>query len=379
MTHIDRPTSGFARHPWLHRSKTSRVIAFGGGLHRLSQDLIVGPGDSLILAPGATLQLDKDVSIVSNGYVCVLGTRERPVIITATNRKEPWGVFSLHGGRSAGSRFSHCVFEYGGNAPSNLVAYTGMVNIHNSRARFDSCVIHENRVTDDALHAVYSVVDLYSCTFDSILSDAVDFDYSSGTISGCRFLASGGDALDLMTSTPRIEFCYISGAKDKGISIGEASNPVVFNDVIIRNSKGIAIKDASGPSILNSIIMRNDTGVHAYKKNEHYGGGGYGFVVNTILRDNGVDFEQDKKSDVSITNSNTTASHGGLNVDLIVAFDALAGRDFVLPDDPRLNVLRSGGSLQYLRRYVPFAASSAPIGLITPVVPEERLQHRGVP
>jgi parallel beta-helix repeat protein len=365
----------YSYHPWLEgRLPRPQKRVFAGGDHTVRQDLVFAAHDTVIIEPGARFLIDSGKSIVSDGVVISHGTAKNPVVFTALDKTRPWGIVALHGEKSMNSTFTHCIFEYGGIAPPGLILHTGMVNIHYSSARFDSCLFRRNRVGDDGVHGVHSVVNFSACTFDSICSDAIDFDYSNGIISHCIFKQSKGDAIDLMTSNPVIEYNYVSGAADKGVSVGEMSSPTVFNNVFTRNSKGLAIKDRSNPLIVNNIIMENDSGITAYEKNTHYGGGGLGTVANTILRDNGINFQEDKKSDVSIIYSNTPAEKDEHCVDVPVNLEVLRKMHFVLSaDQTAAQELATAGSPTVLKKIKKdIVKQKVPIGLITPLyLPED--------
>lgn len=357
-------SSTYTVHPWQEADRARpKKMTFAAGIHFLSSDLIVPEGDTLVIESGATLSLGSGVSIVSSGLVRAYGTANRPIKITSSNRDSTWGVLALIGSKSSNSEFTHSIFEHGGRIPVSLMAFTGMINIHSSKVRFDSCAFHNNRIADDAIHTVYSDVSIFSCTFDSIVSDAIDLDYSKGTISDCLFRLSGGDAVDLMTSTPRIQNNYITGARDKGISVGEMSSPVVFNNIVAGNSIGLAIKDQSTPLIVNNVIILNDTGITAYEKNVHYGGGGLGVVANTILQSNGVDFKQDRKSAVEIFSSTWDDESGQSNYIVPMTPGDLENRELYL--NRMSDTSRLGGNAEILRQVLPsYSRGTAPVGLV---------------
>ena len=230
-----------------------------------------------MLAPGTTLVLAPDVSILARGPVLARGDPAHPIRLQPARAGAPWGTLALQGPGASGSRFAHVEIEEGGGARRGGVEYTGMVSLHHVRdVRFEHCLFARNLRSDDALHAVHSELQILSSRFEQANTDAVDFDYSSGRIQGSSFHRSGNDAIDLMSSSPWIEENRIQGAGDKGVSVGEASAPVLLQNQIEACSIGIEVKDRSAPWLAWNELAHNGIDVAEKAKNWRYGGGGFG-------------------------------------------------------------------------------------------------------
>jgi len=295
------PSEGW--HPWqlAPRAGGSRRLS---GLVRLTENLFIPPEDTLILAPGTTLQLGPDVSVIVYGQLRASGTAERPITVEPAVAGRPWGTFALQGERSNGSRFAHFRARGGGGAVIGEVEYTGAVSVQYSHGIIiEHLEVTDNMRSDDAFHAYHATVTMTDCVFRNTIGDAIDFDFAGGRIQRCRFDQAGNDGIDLMTSSPLIADNDIRNSGDKGISVGEDSHPLVFNNVIRGNVRGVEVKDHSEPLLLNNSITDNGVGLRARRKNPRYGGGGWPKLVNTLVTGNREDIERDEFSRITMLGS----------------------------------------------------------------------------
>lgn len=289
-----------AFNPWAWPIEQGRLQRLSGNL-RLSADLRVSALDTLIIAPGTTISLDPDVSIVSRGRVLAEGTAARPIRFTRSDAHRPWGGFALLGAGADSSRFSHVTFEWGGGALVDRIELIGMVNVHRARGVVvEHSTFQDNLRSDDTFHALHAEVTLRNSRFLRANSDAVDYDISSGLIADNSFDASGGDAIDLMTSTPVVRGNQIRNSKDKGISVGEASSPVIFDNRIEGCQRGIEVKDRSDPIVFDNVLTNNGVGIYEDRKNWRYGGGGWATVINTRLEGNADSLQLDPFSRITL-------------------------------------------------------------------------------
>ncbi len=287
-----RPATAW--HPWRYPVRAPRTIRFAGTV-RLTETLRTAEGDTLLIAPGTTLRLGPDVSVVARGPVFARGTAAQPIrVVPDVSALRPWGAFSLLGHGADGSVVSHVEFAEGGGALVDRIEYIGMVNVHHAaRVVFDDVTFRDNVRSDDTFHALHAEVALRRCRFVRANSDAADFDVSTGEIVDTRFEGSGGDAIDLMASAPWIANVFITGAGDKGISVGEASRPVIVNTRIERSLRGIEVKDRSAPVVLHSEFTGGGVGLRERRKNWRYGDGGWATLVRSVFQDNETSRERD--------------------------------------------------------------------------------------
>jgi len=284
-----------------YEGKQIEVVTLEGNVV-LSKNLVISENQKLVIRPGSLIWLYPKVSIISCGQVEILGTQNRPIVITGA-RLNPWGCLVLQGEKSKGSRIENTVIKNGSGARYGLVDYTGMISIYNSEIEIHNSVFSDNQQYDDLLNAKHSQVIVDQVFFQNVYSDAIDFDYSDGEIKNSRFTTIGNDAIDLMGSDPLIEHNWITGASDKGISVGEASSPLIKNNEIVDNNIAIQIKDSSVPVIEENDIRNNKIGIDAYHKNWRYPEGGLGFVRGNRFTRNDIDYQQDSDSQVIIENN----------------------------------------------------------------------------
>ena len=298
---VIRPSDGW--HPWQLIPRAGALRHFSGTV-RLAENLYIPREDTLIIAPGATLQLAPDVSVVVYGQLHAVGTAGQPITVEPAVAGRPWGTFALQGERTNGSRIAHFRARGGGGAVIGEVEYTGAVSVQYShQITIEHLEITGNMRSDDAFHAYHATVIMTDCVFRNTIGDAIDFDFAGGRIQRCRFDQAGNDAIDLMTSNPLIADNDIRNSGDKGISVGEDSHPLVFNNVIRGNVRGVEVKDHSEPLLLNNTITDNRVGVAARRKNPRYGGGGWPKLINTRVTGNGTDLERDEFSRLTVLGS----------------------------------------------------------------------------
>ena len=285
--------------PWQYPVAPGRTVRWSG-LVEVRDTVRIAATDTLVVAPGTTVRLYPEASIVARGHVRAEGRAEAPIEFVPADEARPWGVLALQGEAAGGSSFRHVRFTGGSGAVLDRVEYSGMVNVHWARnVTFDSTAFARNLRMDDTFHAVQADVDLSHCSFDGANSDAVDYDYSTGEIRDCRFTGSGNDAIDLMTSSPLVLNNRIVGSGDKGISVGEDSHPLIFNNHISGSTRGIEVKDRSAPLLVHNVITDNGIGLLQNVKNWRYGAGGRAKLINTLVTGNVSDFEADDDSRLS--------------------------------------------------------------------------------
>ena len=293
--------SGF--HPWRFPLEPAGVTRLDGAV-TLTEDLRIPDRGRLEVAPGTTVRLAPDVSILSRGVVIARGTATAPIRFVPADSLLPWGTLAMQGPGADGSVFEHVEFVGGGGDRLDHVAYKGMVSVYASDdVRLSRVVFRNNVRSDDAFNAVYSRVHIDQCTFANANGDAIDFDYSSGSISNCVIEDSRNDAIDLMTSTPVVRGNRLLRSGDKGISVGEASEPIIADNLIAGAVRGIEIKDRSDPLILHNTIEGTRIGILGQVKNWRYAGGGRGRVIGTRLRDNTIDLQLDPDSRIGVVGS----------------------------------------------------------------------------
>jgi hypothetical protein len=277
----------------------------------LDQPLIIEPGTTVNLNPGAT--------VVLKHRLTAIGTREAPIrFVPARSEQEPWGAVVLSGRGADGSTLSHCEMAGGSGLKGDLFEYSAMLSIHDVKdVVISDCQFRDNHVVDDMVHTVYTDIRFERVLFKNALSDALDLDISEAIISDSRFENSGNDAVDLMTTQASITGSYFNNNGDKGISVGENSQLYAVNNTLQGNLIGVQSKDRSTAVLLNQTFKDNKTGLHAYKKNWRYGEGGVIFLGKSTVSGGGTSASAEKRSVIQIFDSYLETPAKGKRVDTI--------------------------------------------------------------
>jgi len=300
----------------------------------LDQPLIIEPGTTVNLTPGATLVLKHRLT--------AKGTREAPIrFVPARSEQEPWGAIVLSGRGADGSALSHCEMAGGSGLKGDLFEYSAMLSIHDVKdVVISDCQFRDNHVVDDMVHTVYTDIHFERVLFKNALSDALDLDISTASISDSHFENSGNDAVDLMTTQASITGSYFKNNGDKGISVGENSQLYAANNTLKGNLIGVQSKDRSTAVLLNHTFKDNKTGLHAYKKNWRYGDGGVIFLGKSTVSGDGISASAEKHSAIQIFDSYLETPVDGKRVDTIAvehhASDSALEQD-LLPNQSQRN------------------------------------------
>ena len=300
----------------------------------LDRPLVIEPGTTVNLAPGATLVLQH--------HLTAIGTREAPIrFVPARSEQEPWGAIVLSGRGADGSTLSHCEMAGGSGLKGDLFEYSAMLSIHDVKGvAISDCLFRDNHVVDDMVHTVYTEIRFDRVHFKNALSDALDLDISTASISDSHFENSGNDAVDLMTTQASITGSHFKNNGDKGISVGENSQLYAVNNTFEGNLIGLQSKDRSTAVLLNQTFKNNSTALHAYKKNWRYGDGGVIFLGKSTVSGGDVSAIAEKHSAIQIFDSYLQTPTEGKRIDTIAvehhASDSALEQD-LLPNQSQRN------------------------------------------
>ena len=285
-----------AAQPLLEPMVWSGAVAFEGH-QTLEQDLIIQPGTTVRLAPGATLVL--------KGRLLAEGTLERPIrFLSQQADQAPWGAIVLMGPGANGSRLTHCEMAGGSGQKGALFEYSAMFSVHDVKGvSVKDCLFRDSRVVDDMVHTVYADIRFERTRFENAFADALDLDISEAVIIDSRFNHSGNDAVDLMTTRAHISGSTFVGNGDKGISVGENSHLFAVDNCLIGNLIGVESKDHSIALLFNQTLKDNEIGLHAYRKNWRYGTGGAIFLAKSTVSGSDDPVSAKKESSIHLFDS----------------------------------------------------------------------------
>jgi hypothetical protein len=116
------------------------------GTVELNQDLIVNPGERLIMQAGTVIKLEDHVSIIARGAeVLIRGTNERPVIIQRKNPKVPWGVLGIS--RSPLTEIAHVQINGGSFSTVSGTYFPAALSIHHSTIKLEDVTIDNGELS----------------------------------------------------------------------------------------------------------------------------------------------------------------------------------------------------------------------------------------
>lgn len=300
------------------RSGNGLVLPIGS--YNFNSDIIIPEGTSLTISAGTVLTMGPGASIIAYSPIKILGETERPVVFTASNKNQPWGVLGLTQGAGS-SVIKNAIFEYGKDDYINGIYFSGMASVYFAKVEIDGCTFRYARA-DDGLNVKNADGEIRNSLFYRNSADGFDIDFNSSLVENNRFIENGNDGLDVSGSRSLIYKNLMSGNGDKGISIGENSAPIIINNLIQKNNIGLEIKDLSQPKIINCTAINNEIGINSYRKKIIFGGGD-GEVYNSIVWGNKETVKLDEHSKIKIETSNIEGGYAGQgNVNLDPKFDA---------------------------------------------------------
>lgn len=247
----------------------------------LTEDLIIGERDTLIMLPGAKVMIDTGVNILAFGDVFIRGTAEKPVEIKASDPKFGWGEFRAKG------ECDQFIIEHAFIEEGQLFSYRTKNHFKNvvfknhqqlewndALARFweGSVLIEDcwslgiNRGEGFLLHDVEKPI-VRNCEFTKI-PDAIEYiNCNDGQIIGNRFLFMKDDAID-QNSCKRtlIADNKILYVKDCGMELGSekygsSDSLIVRNNLFVGCLKGINVKESSFVIAEQNTFFKNEIGI----------------------------------------------------------------------------------------------------------------------
>jgi len=296
------------RHPMFSFVNGSFILP--AGQYFFERDIVVPGGYRLVISPGVSVALAKDVSLISYSPVVAVGSPEAPIRFFAARSDQPWGSFGVVGTKDK-NIITYANFSGGFQDYINGVFFSGMVSIYHSPVEVSNCYFSDAH-GDDSLNVKNAETSMRNNNFSNNGFDAIDCDFCTGQAEGNIFSDNGNDAFDVSGSKMIVSDNRIFNAGDKGISVGERSDLIIFNNLIKDGNYGIAAKDGSTALFFNNTVTGNNIALAAYQKKPIFGGGNLK-VFNSIIWGNEQFIEQDEKSDIEIKYSIIDSDFGDSN------------------------------------------------------------------
>ncbi len=247
------------------------------------QKLVLGPGDvevsetkeysklqAVTIAPGTTLRMGQNASLVFRGRLDARGTRELPIRILPTSRV--WGGVALQGLGTAGSRLDFVQIEGGSRPEPSLAYYPGTLDIHDTKdIALDHLSISNSQQSESALHVADTIdISLRDSTLSNIASSAVEMEFSSGTIDHLEIFKVKKDALILRGVQASLRNLEVFGWEGNGISLSQRSNLTIRDALLAAGNRGISVNEASTMQYDGILLYRNDLGLDFEQSSDWY-------------------------------------------------------------------------------------------------------------
>jgi hypothetical protein len=257
-------------HPWCHPAEPAGLVRLGPGIVEIPETRIYRTGEQVEIAPGTTLDMAADASLIFLGPVIAEGTEEAPIRI----RGRRWGGLALQGSGTAGSRLSWVRMQGGARPTWGLGSFPGMLNLHDTHdVTIRELQLRDLGAVEDALHVAY--VDgllMEGVRIDGPPSDGVDLEFSAGRIAGLTVFDAGDEALDLMGARLTVEDAVFVGFGGSGISAGEETRLRLQNSLVSGGSTAILVKNASRVRLRDVLLHDVKTGLDLKHMSARYTG-----------------------------------------------------------------------------------------------------------
>lgn len=284
-------------HPAALQLPPATTVALGPGVVELPEGRVFEPQQSVEIAAGTTLRLGPDASLVFLGRLTARGTSSQPIRVEPLGAS-PFGGVIVQGPAAAGSRLEHVHISGGSHARYNLGAYSGMLNLHDSRdLTLREVEIVSKRTAPDLLHGAYlERLVLDGGRFSGAARDAIDLEFVSGELRGLDIRDSGDECLDLMGADLSLSDSLLAGCGGNALSAGEKSRVRVRDTMISRSRIGLLVKNASRVELSDSLILENRTGVRVSRRDVWYVGESRVSAETLYLVENQEEVDLDKPS-----------------------------------------------------------------------------------
>jgi hypothetical protein len=238
----------------------------------LTHSILLPPGLSLTVQPGATIRLVEGVTLLCRGQVTMVGTAAAPIRIIPKDTSFAGLVVASPGPH----RFEHVTFRGTTGARHGKWALTGGVTVYNATASTFRACRFEDAHGEDALNIVNSHFELHDVVMERTRSDAFDADFSTGLVQNARFvsvgLAGGGDAIDISGGHVTVRTAHFENIGDKALSAGEGGRLDASDIVVHQAAAGAVSKDRSIVTLDNAKLAAiGVAGLMAYTKKQAFG------------------------------------------------------------------------------------------------------------
>ncbi|MCZ6783082.1 MAG: hypothetical protein O7G30_07195, partial [Proteobacteria bacterium] len=267
------------------------------GTYHVTRSLVVPAEYRLTLDPGVTLVMEPGVSLVTFRGLSAEGTPTRPIRVTPSDPRRPWGALGVVRAPEP-SRLAHITISGGSSDVVDGIQLAGQLSFNASDVTLRDSEIRDAR-GGAAMSVVRAHFEVLRSRFTNNASDALALSWTEGEIHASLFAENGDDGLDLASSRVSVLATTFYGTVDKAISAGARSRLHVEDSRLVDSGIAIASKDGSRVDVVGSEFRRNEL-VLALYRNKPLFGGGFARLTGGLLVGNTRDFHVESGSDLQL-------------------------------------------------------------------------------
>lgn len=284
--------------------------------YRVTQDITIRPGTSLIIESGVVLKFDSTVVFRVAGKLTAKGSATSPILFTSS-RPNPtgaaWEGIQFTNRSDNSSELEHCQIEFSRRGISLFSVSPKIQHCTITRNADDGIFCQVSQATiaynliqengRDGIHASMFTGSILNNEISGNQGDGIHLEKSNGVIANNKLIQNGDDGVFCKQSNDLVRENFIMQNHDDGILV-EGAGPKIVNNTIGRNRFGIFGYNAAHPLIVNNTIADNIYGLYSR-------GATVLEVENTIVWRNETNVFTDSVSTAQITFSNIQGGFPG--------------------------------------------------------------------
>lgn len=259
-------------HPWCEdEERTERTVRLGPGVVEVAETRVFGPEETVLFAPGTTVRLGDQASMIFHGRVEANGSPGSPIRFEPLGSR--FGGIALQGVHTQGSRLSHVELRSGSHPVHGLTAFPGTLNIHDtSDIQVSGLFVSDSIGHSDGIHAAYvHGMVVRQSRIESVTGNAVHADFVTAGFDDLTVVRAGGDCIDLVGSDVEVSASRLLACGASAVSANERSSARVSHTVAARGDIGLTVTRGSTVTVEGVLLYNNRVGAHVQRMSEGSG------------------------------------------------------------------------------------------------------------
>lgn len=259
-------------HPWCLPAEPRRVVRLGPGPVRVDETREFRPGETVWIAPGTTVELARDASLIFRGPLFAVGTAAEPIRFVP--QEGQWGGLALIGPGTAGSQLAHFEVQ-GATAPAVPLAETpSAIDIQDTSAVLVAHGrVRGGRQQAETFRAAYvRGLLLGDLEFRGARGDAVDLEFVLGAIQRLVVAGAGQEALDVNGGDVTLADARLLDCGGNAISVGSGGRLRAARVLAAGSRTGLLVKAGSRVQLADVLFRDDGTAAVVRVSGEHWPG-----------------------------------------------------------------------------------------------------------